>query len=188
MQVNCPSTSIIILIAASFLAAGPAAADVINGDFEDGGTGWTVVNPSGWAGYFPPSGGNPDGAAVMRSPDADSAGIGCFWQTFMCGEPSDETECVISLDYRLEDYGAEPGTGRVLMVFDGVTTLLTDMPGEWMQHTFTVPCGEHTIELCLEVDEGSHFWVASFDNVQAYCSGVVPAEEESWSAIKTLFR
>jgi len=178
----------IITVAAVALLAGNAAADVINGDFEDGGTGWTVVDPGEWSGFFPPAGGNPDGYATMRSPSEDSAGIGCFWQTFMCGEFADDTECTITFDFRLEDFGADPGTGRILLVFDGVTTVLTDVPTDWQSYTLTVPCGEHTIEFCLEVDEGSHFWVASFDNVVAICSDEVAAEQHSWGAMKGLFR
>ena len=83
---------------------------------------------------------------------------------------------------------ADPGSGRILLIFDGATTLLADTDTDWQTDTFTVPCGEHTIGLCLEVDEGDHRWVACFDNVEAICSGVVASEEQIWGTLKGLFR
>ena len=60
-------------------------------------------------------------------------------------------------------------------------------PG-WLTHTLNVPCGAHTIGFCLEVDEGDHSWVASFDNVSAECLEVVPEAERSWGALKGTYR
>ena len=61
------------------LLVSPATAQIVNGDFEAGGTGWTVVlaPPGGggpWTISFPAAGGNPNGYANIHSPFGDSVG------------------------------------------------------------------------------------------------------------------
>ncbi len=68
-------------IAALTLAVAPTRAEVTNGDFDAGPTGWsTYLPPAGdggpWTAEFPGSGGNPGGCAVLKSSMTDSEGLG----------------------------------------------------------------------------------------------------------------
>ena len=182
--------SIIALAAGACLAlALPASAQVINGDFELGGLGWTVAVPPTWSGSFPAAGGNPGGFADIRSPFGNSGGTGCVLQTFTCGDPDVGTACVFTLDYFLDNIDASSLSGRIRIYVDGLL-LFTSAPADdipWSAVSFTVPCGVHTIQLCLQVDAGNNGWEAGFDNVIAECDDSVPAEKLDWSTVKTLY-
>ncbi|HOX24331.1 MAG TPA: hypothetical protein PLL30_01080 [Candidatus Krumholzibacteria bacterium] len=176
-----------VALAAS-LAAAPSRADVINGDFENGGSDWSPNLPPDWSAVFPPAGGNPDGYAMIRSPFAGPGGIGCIIQTFLCGEPEGGTECTIGFDYRLEQIDASPGSARIKVLIDGAESVVTDVPTDWASISYVVPCGVHVMALCLEVDPENNSWVASFDNVRAECTGSVPVDASTWTSLKGMFR
>jgi len=168
-------------------------AQVTNGDFEAGGTGWTPDVPATWA--VPPAGitflaagGNPNGFAHIQSPFGDSGGTGCIEQTFVCG--TDQTaHCVITLDYMHRSIDASAFTGRVKVIVDG-NVEFTSAPSNdqpWTTVTVVVPCGTHRLQLCLEVDPGNNGWEAGFDNVRAVCDIPVGATEPTWGAVTKLF-
>lgn len=175
---------------AVLLASMPAKADIFNGDFENGGTDWNFNGPADWDNVFPPAGGNPDGYAVIASPDPGSSGIGCLIQTFPCGEPGSDTVCSITFDYWLApDNGTDPTSGIIKVFVDGAELYSAAGPSDgWQTGTMTVPCGVHVIELCLEVTAPDNAWRCCFDNVQAVCDDTVSADADTWTGVKGLFR
>ena len=179
---------ILACIAAVVLCAGAAFAQIDNGDFESGGDGWTAEADPGWSIEFRTEGGNPDGYVWLMSPFGDSGGESCVSQEFFCGEPGDD-DCVITFDYYTNWIDSNEMAGRVKVYVDG--NLLFTSPDEneidWTNATVTVACGTHTIDLCLEVDQGNNGWEAGFDNVTADCDAV-PNDSKTWTGLKALYR
>lgn len=178
-----------LYVAALLLSPVLGRADVINGDFENGGGAWSVEAPAGWTADFPDAGGNPDGWARIRSPFGDSGGEACISQGFQCGG-GERDVCVIGLDYRLAAIDAGPFTARIRVTVDSIP-LFESVVGdsiEWARVSVTVPCGYHVIALCLVVDPGNNGWEAGFDNVVAECLSETPAEAPSWGRIKSRYR
>lgn len=182
-----PRHQLIGILCAVLLIAVTAQADIVNGDFENAGSDWIPVAPPGWSIDFPPAGGNPDGYAIIRSPFNNPGGMACIEQTFMCGEPGQGTGCIIGFEFRLTPIDAAPGSARIKVIIDGVEDVVVVGETDWDSVAYVVPCGEHTIQLCLEVDPQNNAWEASFDNVRTVCDGVVSNEHESWSSIKGRF-
>lgn len=180
-----------LLLAASFLlliSPSISAAQIINGDFEAGGTGWTPIQPPNWTVSFPPAGGNPNGYARIQSPFGNSQGLGCVTQAFECGKDP-AASCVITIDYQHASIDAGPLTGRVKIFIDQVL-VHTSPPSNnqpWTTVTVTAHCGRHELALCLEVDAGNNGWFACFDNVRASCEAPTPIEEGTWGAIKSIY-
>jgi len=171
------------------LLAVPALADVSNGDFENGGADWIGTADPGLGVSFPAGGGNDGGYARLESDFQNGGGRACISQIIQCGDPDDGTECTIGFDFKLTPIDAMPGTGRIIVTIDGVTDVVIDTgTPDWEFVSYVVPCGEHTIEICLEVDPQDNSWVACIDNVRAVCTGGVPNELGSWSRLKSLYR
>ena len=182
-------SSVAVAMVAAMLLAVPAMADIIDGDFENGGVDWNGNADPGLGVSFPPGGGNPGGYARLESAFQNNGGQACILQTFMCGDPTVGTECTIGFDYKLTPIDADPGTARIIVAIDGVTDVVVDMetPG-WEFVSYVVPCGLHVIEICLQVDPENNSWVACIDNVRAECTGEVPETPSSWSRVKGLYR
>jgi hypothetical protein len=176
-----------LFVAALLLCAAVAQADVLNGDFESGGTGWQVAVPTNWQTAFPAAGGNPGGYGAIQSPFGGAGGTGCIMQTFVCGNVGEEGTCTITLDYSLLQIDASDFSGRIVIRIDGVAYTFAPNDSGWHSATFTVPCGVHVLELCLQVDPQNNGWRACFDNVEASCDGIVPSESTNWSTIKALY-
>jgi len=179
-----------LLAAALGLAlAAPASAQIMNGDFEAGPSDWNPsLPPPGWTVSFLPAGGNPDAYARIQSPFSNAAGAVGIFQTFLCGDPGIPGNCLITLDYYLDQIDAGDFTGRVHVRIDGLV-VYTSPPGPtagWLNVTVTVPCGQHVIGLELEVDPGNNGWAACFDNVTARCEPIVPTRSTTWGRIKSL--
>lgn len=173
---------------ALILCASVASADVMNGDFENGGAQWQVNVPQGWVSDFPAAGGNPGGHATIQSPFGGPGGLGCIMQTFVCGNVGEEGTCTITLEFALEQIDASDDSARVLVRINGAATTFGPLSDAgWRSATFTVPCGVVVLELCLEVDPTNNGWRAGFDNVEASCDGVVSSEATNWSTIKALY-
>lgn len=165
-----------------------AAAHIENGDFEEGGDHWTITQPESWTTAFPPTGGNPDGYARIRSSSGNSGGSGFISQEFDCGIPTPGLSCVIMFDYQLTRLEAGDNTGRIKVLVDG-QVLFTSPSGDigWTAGVVTVPCGDHEIALGLEADPGGNIWQASFDNAHADCDVATPVEPKTWGGIKQQF-
>jgi hypothetical protein len=177
---------LLALLVAPALAAPPIG--IINGDFSAGNSGWNVSQPPNWTVSFPAAGGNPDAYGRIDSPFGQSGGTGSIFQTFLCGDPGIPGNCVITLDYKLDQVDASDFTGRVRILIDGAVEY-TSPPGPslgWVSITITVPCGNHVLSLDLEVDPGNNGWAACFDNVRATCEPIVPTRSSTWGRIKSL--
>lgn len=181
------TTLLVALVSAVPLTA---HAQVVNGDFEAGALGWGAGPPPGWIVDFPAAGGNPNGHAYIRSPFGTSAGTACVTQVFQCGVPPTQGDCRIKLDYRLRSIDANLLSARVKILVDGATVFVSP-PADEIPFTtieFTVPCGQHQIALCLEVDPGNNGWEAAFDNVSAVCIPATPTLPKTWGVVKALYR
>lgn len=164
-------------------------AQIMNGDFEIGGADWTPGTPPDWQVAFPDTGGNPDGCAVIAM-YGDSEGRGCINQGFKCGELGGRTRCEMTVDYKLDHLkGDNDATGRVVIRIDGndVYTSPLHAPDGWQKVTFDIPCGWHTIGLCLEADAGSNAWQATFDNVTSDCMTPTGLAPKTWTSLKSMY-
>lgn len=187
------SNWILLLSIAAALLMSPAigAAEVVNGDFEEGETGWTLLPIPNWRVDILPVDGNPGGCARILSSDLNSGGTGCVTvaQAFECGSDPGFT-CEITVDYEHFRGLANPLAARVKIFLDG-NLVHTSPPTDkqpWTTVTLSADCGEHVINLCLEVDEGDNGWIALFDNVTARCDSPTPSEEGTWGSIKSLYQ
>lgn len=171
------------------LLAVPAMAQVMNGDFENGGSDWIEFADPGLLASYPDVGGNPGGYARLESDFSNPGGWVCITQTIQCGDPTIGTECTIGFDYKLTPIDAGPDTGRIIVTIDGVSDIIPDVgPMDWEFVSYVVPCGVHVVQICLEVDPENNAWVACIDNVRAECTGEVANELGSWGTLKTLYR
>jgi hypothetical protein len=156
--------------------------------------GWSGTGLLGWTLSYPDSGGNPTGYLQITSPD-DSLATGevCASQTFMCGSVADSAKgsCRITLTYKLLKMSGVSYGGHVRIYVDN-DLQHTSPPSDsldWQTLSVTVPCGEHTLRLCLSVDAiAPGAWQACFDNVAAQCQMVSPVEPSTWGRIKSIYR
>jgi len=176
-------------VLAFVLLAVSALADVMNGDFENGGSDWIEFADEGLFASFPLDGGNDGGYALLESDFQNLGGFVCISQTIQCGQPDPSRSCTIGFDFKLTPVDAAPGSGRIIVSIDGVTDVVVDVGTlDWEFVSYVVPCGVHVIDICLEVDPTDNRWVACIDNVRAECNDVVPNELDSWGSLKTLYR
>ncbi len=182
---NCCSALFIMLVASSI-----AGAQITNGNFENGSTGWNF-NPNGGGSItFPSSGGNPGGYARIESPATNSTGSYTIDQEFNCGNPGGITTCHVSVDYRLDLIAGTSGASRLKIIVDRVTKYTAPVADHipWTTASFEVPCGHHNITLDLEITGGNSDWVACFDNVGATCDIPTPGRLSTWGRMKSLYR
>ena len=175
-----------LLLLVPCLTLSPAWADVVNGNFEFGSQGWSVIQPPDWEITFPPAGGNPDGYASILSRFWDSEGEGCVHQTFVCG---DEGTCTISFDAMMAWLDSNELAGRLKVYANGVLKWTAPAVNElpWTPVVIDTDCGTVRLDLCLEVDPGNNMWQGGYDNVAAVCEEV-PVEHLGWGTVKGLYR
>lgn len=182
------SLTVLIVLSISLLAS-TAMADIMNGEFDGGPTDWNPNSDLGLGISFPAAGGNPGAYALLESAFSNTGGSACIMQTFICGDPSQGTECTIGFDYFLNPIDAAPGTARLIVIIDGITSVVVDHGTQgWNSVSYVVPCGSHTIQFCLVVDPENNAWQAGIDNVQSECTGGVPNETFRWNSIKSIYR
>lgn len=171
------------------LASTPATAQITNGSFDDGGTGWTTSADPGLSVGFSSTGCSSAPHAQFGSGQQNPGGQACISQSFSCGTPGDDTSCRVNLDYRFNPVSAFNGdTARFLVYLDGGLELTLAATTEWTSADFLVECGQHTIEICFEVDPEDYAWLGCIDDVEALCQGVVvPNDNSSWGAVKALY-
>jgi len=171
------------------LVASTAMADIMDGDFSNGGGDWTVSADPGFSATFPGTGGIPGAFARLYADFPNTGGQVCISQTFMCGDVDQGTECTVGFDYILTPIDANQGSARIIVIIDGFVSVVVDhATADWESVSYVVPCGQHTIEICLEVDPDHNMWEAGIDNVRAACTGGVANEIRQWDGIKTLYR
>lgn len=179
----------LVTVMAVLLAASLAVASPTNGDFSSGGSGWSDSADPGFSVSYPAAGGNPGGFAQMESAFSNPGGRACIEQTFECGVPGGGTECTIGFDYFLEPIDAVPGSGRLIVEIDGIANVVTDLSTQgWQFVSYVVPCGTHTVRICLEVDPANNSWRAGVDNVRSECTGPVANDAVEWSTLKSMYR
>jgi len=184
-------SSLLIIASGALLLAGIAHADIVNGDFEAGGSGWTVSVPMGWTVTFEPNGGNPSGVARIESPAGGPGGRACIQQTFDCGITNPASVCSIPLDFRA-DLGQLEGQATMRIFVNGFEFTPTGLGPddfEWNHVELGGFCGTDALELCLQVVAGSPRWALYLDNVMSisFCD-VVGIEGSPWSTFKQLYR
>lgn len=178
----------LLLLTSLLLAAGSAAAQVINGDFEAGATGWVSTVPSGCP-VVDPTGGNPGGCGILPYYTTSATCDGSLSQTFNCGAPGGN--CEISFDYRVDFLG---GIGAVVfgLTFDGGNTWPFNANGAtagWQSASVTVPCGPVTMSFgVVTATRTIQDWEFRVDNVTASCVDPVAAETQAWGGLKATYR
>lgn len=182
-----------MLTLASFavLALAPAAgAQVTNGDFASGLSGWTVATPNGdWVTGTDDVDAIDGDHAFIRSPFGGPGGQGSLTQEFDCG-PDESGICTIDVTYRLDAIDATAGSAVVRIFVDGVEEHVsspTDFFLDWTTTSIEVDCGTVELSLVLDVEPENNGWIASFDQIAADCDDAVRNDSRSWSAVKAMF-
>ncbi len=182
----------LLVSVAGLTGAGPASAQLPNGDFELGGANWTVdALPAGWSVYFPSVGGNPGGHALIRAPgNGSSREQACIRTRFDCGEPADLTICGLGYQVVLESSYPDLNTARMCVWLDGRIEYCDNANAYagWTTWGSAIPCGAHEIAFCLVVEPGSRDWSARFDNVNVVREISVPAAQATWGRVKVRYR
>lgn len=178
---------ILLILLSVLLAAGTASAQILNGDFEAGATGWVSTVPPGCP-VVDPTGGNPGGCGVLPYYATTGCG-GSLSQTFNCGAPGGN--CEISFDYRVDFLG---GIGTVVfgLTFDGGNTWpfqAIGAVGSWQSASVTVPCGTVTMTFgVIYATPTLQQWEFRVDNVTASCVDPVATETQAWGGLKATYR
>ena len=172
--------------------ASVAGAQIANGDFENGGTGWRTAG-TGATYTFPTTGGNPTGYARIESPASGlSGGDFTIDQNFDCGVAGGKTTCRMSVDYKLDFISGTPGFGVVKILVDRILKFQSPASDHipWTAVTFEAPCGAHniTLDLAITNNTSTHNWVACFDNATSMCEATTAVSMSSWGRLKLIYR
>jgi hypothetical protein len=179
---------IVVLLTSLLLVAGAAGAQVLNGDFEAGATGWTSTAGPGCP-VIDPTGGNPGGCGVVPALSTTTQCGGSLSQTFNCGAPGGD--CEISFDYRVDFLGGIGATVFGLTADGGVTWPFqtSGATAGWQSASLVLPCGPQTITFGVVVATATmQDWEFRVDNVTAACVDPVSAETPAWGALKAQYR
>lgn len=170
------------------LLAGTAAAQVINGDFEAGATGWVSTAGPGCP-VVDPVGGNPGGCGVVPFLANSSGCEGSLSQSFSCGAPGGA--CEVSFDYRIDFLGGF-GSAVFGLTADGGGSWPFSVSGAtagWQSASVVLPCGPQTITFGVVIATRTpQDWEFRVDNVTAACVDPVSSESPAWGALKAQYR
>ena len=175
----------------SLVCLSTASAQITNGSFDFGLTGWSS-SVSGTCQISAVTYGNPFNSAwisAQNTPPDPPEGAGTMTQQFECGTSSDPGVCVISVDYIL--FSNENPTIAIEVVIDATVHLFeySAPTNGWVTFTTQVPCGSHGIAIAASFQNGSasSHWSMHFDNVTASCQGVIKTSPSTWGRIKALY-
>lgn len=181
----------IMVLAAMLAVAGPAAAQLVNGDFSAGLSGWTIAS-SGSGLVLGNSYGNP-GPSVMLSGEGNDTNVGTasIAQTFLCGDGGVTGSCAIAFDYMCE--ASLSSVVHFTVELDNIVVFTVDHDVTMAAFTpvaFSAPCGEHTLKFTASNAVAGIFnhWYIGLDNITASCQAAVADEARSWSAVKATYR
>jgi hypothetical protein len=170
-----------------------ASAQITNGSFDAGLTGW-APSVNGFGQISPHSFGNPINSALITTTNSifvAPVGSGTLTQQFGCGSSFDPGVCVVSLDYIVFMFGNPTITFEVVIDGNSVYQLNHSTPTiGWLNVTAQVPCGLHNIAIAASFQAGTDFntWSVHIDNVTATCQSIVPTEPSTWGRVKALYR
>jgi len=166
----------------------PAAAQILNGTFDNGLTDWTVTTTGGSAATVFTNGNPAPGARLWDG--FDNAGSATLTQTFNCGGTGDGL-CFLSLEYATDTvFGSYMA---VTVTLDNVVMYSANHNGGFTAYTpveFSVPCGQHTVGISAASTRTSIFssWTMYVDNVTASCLPPVSTDGSTWSSLKATYR
>lgn len=182
-----------LTILALGLLAGAASAQVTNGTFDSGLTGWaasaTVNGSVAWDTFGLPA--NSARLGASNPPLGLPVGSATITQSFGCGGSFDDGSCVVSLDYVVaSSFGA---VIRIEVKLDGNQVWSSDHSSNWsgvIPVSFTAPCGLHNLEVSATYQSGGFHdgWRSWVDNVTAECVPTVATDAAAWGTLKTMYR
>lgn len=184
---------LIALCLACILAATAATAQVVNGDFSAGPTGWTPA-ASGSAGVqFTAFGWPADSVNLRRvwTLMGDLTGTASVTQTFECNGEGEGGTCDIRLDRLINTNG--PVVTFIINIDGDLAHSFTHGPlhrSDWTPVTVQVGCGLHTLVIgaTATVAANEDDWNVNVDNVVAVCEGSVANEVRTFGALKAIYR
>jgi len=180
----------LVSVFVSLLFVSTASAQITNGSFDAGLTGWAPV-VAGYGVISADGFGNPVNSVLFttNNPSPNPPEGACtIYQQFECGPGPGA--CLIKVDYIV--FVNNGATIAFDVVIDGNTNVSyysTSTPG-WVTFTTQVPCGSHLIAIAANFDSGPAFstWSVYVDNVTASCEPVVRTEQSMWGRVKALYR
>lgn len=131
---------------------------------------------NGWPASVGISGRHGSEYTLLGADISNPGGLACIAQSFTCSVQGGDTVCTVSLDVRFNILGADLRSSRLIVSIDGSEDLVVDPTDAWTDLSVDVPCGQHDLEICLEVDPDDNGWVAKVDNVSSQCVGVIGNE------------
>lgn len=181
--------SLAIAGALALAGAAPATAQIINGTFDAGLTGWTATTTGdGGATVF--SNGNPAPGARLWN-WGNASGSATLTQTFECGGGA-EGLCFLSLEYATDVTGGVTNMA-VTVKLDNVvmySAIHNSTVATYSPVLFSAPCGQHTLEISAGSTATQPWanWMMIVDNVTASCVPPVSTEGSTWSGVKATYR
>lgn len=175
------------------LLATTAGAQVTNGDFTAGLTGWTPSSTGPAAVQFAAFGWPADSANLRRiwTITGPTTGTASISQEFSCDGGGEGGHCDIRLDRYINTNGPVV-TFRVWV--DGVIVHeFAHGPlnrSDWVPVAVQVGCGEHTLDIAATatVTSSTDDWNVNLDNVVGVCEGSVATEDAAFGALKATYR
>lgn len=175
------------------LLAATASAQIVNGDFSAGVTGWTPAT-SGTAGIQFTAFGLPDFSVNLRrvlTITGGPTGTASISQTFECTAEGEGGTCEIQLDRLINTNG--PPVTFIVNVDGDLAHSFTHGPlnrNDWAHVSVQVGCGVHTLVIAATatVAEDQDDWNVNVDNVVAACVGSVANEARAFGALKATYR
>src|SRR5262249_40158370 len=170
-----------------------ATAQIMNGDFEQGSTGWTVdAVPPGWTVVFSPTGGNPGACLIVQSSNpAGTGGQVTVHQPFIGSDGVCDCEFHAQVRYELiaPGHGGKFGFGPDAAVGPCGDYDLAGVGDIWYTLSTYSYCGTHEPTLCVNLPQGAGIWKVYFDNVTTNCPPAsVATRLYTWGNVKHLYR
>lgn len=170
-----------------------ATAQVVNGDFSAGPTGWTPAASGSAGAQFTAFGWPANSVNLCRvcTLTGDLTGIASVTQTFECNGEGEGGTCDIRLDRLINTNG--PAVTFIINIDGDLAHSFTHGPlhrSNWTPVAVQVGCGLHTLVIgaTATVAANEDDWNVNVDNVVAVCEGSVAYEARTFGALKAIYR
>lgn len=176
-----------------FLLPVAASAQVVNGDFSAGSTGWSTASSGSAAVQFTSFGWPADSVNLRRihTLTGDLTGTASVSQIFECTAEGEGGVCDIRLD-RLINTNGPVVTFRVIVDGELVHSFAHGPlhRNDWTPVTVQVGCGLHTLVIAATatVSTSEDDWNVNVDNVVGVCEGSVANEGRTFGSLKAIYR